>query len=180
MRIRCYEHKKMIAVKVAFPRRIPSGIGVRLGKPSFAVAIRNSSFPTVTQPLASQKGGGPYRSSVTGEAQVLVINKTARDRTHQELLLVKTKDKRKGMVRCNGMPFQEREQPGRNRLRIGRCFVPFLLTLFNFRFREPFFWRKVVGVRVPHARKEVIESTNPRSIPERETTKDSVQGISLE
>lgn len=94
--------------------------------------------------------------------------------------MVEPENKSKSMIRFYWVAKQKRKQPGRNGFCIRRGFIAFLLSLFSFRFWKPFFWRKIIGIRIPHTIKKVVEGTNARGITKRKTAENCIQRVFFE
>lgn len=91
--------------------------------------------------------------------------------------MVKAEDKGKSMVGSRGMPFKERDEPGRDRNRVSRSLVAFLFSSFGFRFRKTFLRREIIGIGKPDTREEIIKGTDAGSIPKGGAAKDGIERI---
>ena len=76
---------------------------------------------------------------VTGKSQMLGIDQAFANGWIEELLLIKTGNEKKRILRFYVPAFQQRKKPGSRAGRITGSFFAFLFPLKRFRFREPFF-----------------------------------------
>ena len=97
--IGCHIHVEVVTEKVAFPMGVPSPIAVRLRIMAFAAAGRTAVFLTITDPFFPLLRGSADRSAVTGKSQMVWVNQSFLNRTIEELLMIKPKDEKKGILR---------------------------------------------------------------------------------
>ena len=170
-----YIHVEVVAEEIAFPMGVPSPVAVRLRIMAFAAAGRTAFFPAIADPFFSLLCSSPDGSAVTGKSQMLGVNQSFLNRTIQELLMIKAKDEKKGILRFQFPAFQQRKKFGSDTGRITGSFIPLLFALVWFHFRETIFWGKIAPVILPDAGKEIIKSSNAGSISERETAEDGIK-----
>lgn len=168
-------HVEVVTKKVAIPMGIPSPVAVRLRITAFAVTGRTAIFLAVTDPFFSLLCSGADRSAVTGKGQMLGVNQSFLNRTIQELLMIKAKDEKKGILRFQFPAFQQRKKFGSDTGRITGRFIPLLFPLGWFHFRETIFRGKIAPVSLPDAGKEIIKSPDTGSISERESAEDGIK-----
>jgi hypothetical protein len=173
--IGCHIHVEVVTKKVAIPMGIPSPVAVRLRITAFAVTGRTAIFLAVTDPFFSLLCSGADRGAVTGKSQMVWIDQSFLDRTIQELLMIKPKDEKKGILRFQIPAFQQRKKFGSGTGRITGSFLTFLFPFGWFHFRETIFRGKIAPVSLPDAGKEIIKSPDTGSIPERESAKDGIK-----
>ena len=89
----------IVTKEVAFPMGIPSPVAVGLGIMAFTAAGRTALFPTVTEPFFPLLGGSPDGSAVTGKSQMARNDPAVVHGTIRELLLIKTENEEKWMLR---------------------------------------------------------------------------------
>ena len=169
-------HVEVVAEEIAFPMRVPSPVAVRLRIMAFAAAGRTAFFLAIADPFFSLLCSSPDGSAVTGKSQMAWIDQSFLNRTIQELLMIKPKDEKKGILRFQLPVFQQRKKFGCGTGRITGSLIPFLFSLGRLHFRETVFWGKIVGVILPDAGKEIIKSPDTGGIPERETAEDGIKG----
>ena len=168
-------HVEVVTEKIAFPMRVPSPVAVRLRIQAFAAAGRTGIFLTIADPFFSLLRSSTDRSAVTGKSQMVWIDQTFLNRTIQELLMIKPKDEKKGILRFQIPAFQQRKKFGSGTGRITGSFLTFLFPFGWFHFRETIFRGKIVRVSLPDAGKEIIKSPDTGSIPEGETAEDGIK-----
>ncbi|WP_455056003.1 hypothetical protein [Merdimonas faecis] len=169
-------HVKVVTEEVAFPVGIPSPVAVRLGIMALAVTGRTALFLAVTCALFPLLCSSPDRSAVTGKDQMIRIDQSFLDRKIQKLLLIEPKYKGKRLFRFELPPFQKGKKSRSHAGRVTGSLIAFLFPFGRFHFRKTVFRRKVIGVILPDAGKEIIKRPDTGSIPERETTKDGIKG----
>ena len=170
-----YIHVEVVAEEIAFPMGVPSPVAVRLRIMAFAAAGRTAVFPAIADPFFSLLRSSTDRSAVTGKSQMVWIDQSLLNRTIQELLLIKPKNKGKRIFRFEVPMLQQREKFGRSAGRIAGSFIAFLFPLWRLHFRETVFRGKIVRVILPDAGKEIIKSPDTGSIPERESAEDGIK-----
>ena len=168
-------HVEVVTKKVAIPMGIPSPVAVRLRIMAFAAAGRTAVFLTIADPFFPLLRSSTDRGAVTGKSQMVWIDQTFLNRTIQELLMIKPKDEKKGILRFQIPAFQQRKKFGSDTGRITGRFIPLLFPLGWFHFRETIFRGKIVRVSLPDAGKEIIKSPDTGSIPEGETAEDGIK-----
>lgn len=89
----------MVTKEIAFPVGVPPPVAVRLGIMAFTAAGRGAEFLTFTDPLFSLLSSAAYRSTVTGKSQMFRVDQPLTDGKVQELLLIKTEDEGKRIIR---------------------------------------------------------------------------------
>src|SRR5699024_8366208 len=107
---------------------------------------RTAVFLTIADPFFLLLRSSTDRSAVTGKSQMVWSDQSFLNRTIQELLMIKPKDEKKGILRFQLPVFQQREKFGRSAGRIAGSFIAFLFSLRWFHFRETVFGGKIVGV----------------------------------
>ena len=168
-------HVEVVTKKVAIPMGIPSPVAVRLRIMAFAAAGRTAVFLTIADPFFPLLRSSTDRGAVTGKSQMVWIDQSFLDRTIQELLMIKPKDEKKGILRFQIPAFQQRKKFGSGTGRITRSFLTFLFPFGWLHFRETVFRGKIAPVSLPDAGKEIIKSPDTGSIPERESAKDGIK-----
>ena len=167
---------EVVTEKIAFPMRVPSPVAVWLRIMAFAAAGRAAVFLTIADPFFPLLRSSPDRGAVTGKSQMVWMDQSFLDRTIQELLLIKPKNKEKRIFRFEVPMLQQREKFGRSTGRIAGSFIAFLFSFRWFHFRETVFRGKIVRVILPDTGKEIIKSPDTGSIPERESAEDGIKG----
>ena len=170
-----YIHVEVVAEEIAFPMGVPSPAAVRLRIMAFAAAGRTAFFLAIADPFFSLLCSSPDGSAVTGKSQMVWIDQSLLNRTIQELLLIKPKNKGKRIFRFEVPMLQQREKFGSGTGRIAGSFIAFLFPLWRLHFRETVFRGKIVRVILPDAGKEIIKSPDTGSIPERESAEDGIK-----
>ncbi len=89
----------MVTKEIAFPVGVPPPVAVRLGIMAFTAAGRGAEFLTFTDPLFSLLSSAAYRSTVAGKSQMFRVDQPLTDGKVQELLLIKTEDEGKRIIR---------------------------------------------------------------------------------
>ena len=168
-------HVEVVTEEIAFPMRVPSPVAVRLRIMAFAAAGRTAVFLTIADPFFPLLRSSTDRGAVTGKSQMVWIDQSFLDRTIQELLMIKPKDEKKGILRFQIPAFQQRKKFGSGTGRITRSFLTFLFPFGWLHFRETVFRGKIAPVSLPDAGKEIIKSPDTGSIPERESAKDGIK-----
>ena len=168
-------HVEVVTEEIAFPMRVPSPVAVRLRIMAFAAAGRTAFFLAIADPFFPLLCSSTDRSAVTSKSQMVWVNQSFLNRTIEELLMIKPKDEKKGILRFQFPAFQQRRKFGSGTGRITGSFIPLLFPLGWFHFWETVFWGKVVPVTLPDAGKEIIKSPDTGSIPERETAEDGIK-----
>ncbi len=169
-------HVEVVTKKIAFPMGVPSPAAVWLRIMAFAAAGRTAVLPAIADPFFSLLRSSTDRSAVTGKSQMVWNDQSLLNRTIQELLLIKPKNKEKRIFRFEVPMLQQREKFGRSAGRIAGSFIAFLFSFRWFHFRETVFRGKIVRVILPDAGKEIIKSPDTGSIPERESAEDGIKG----
>ena len=168
-------HVEVVTKEIAFPMGVPSPAAVWLRIMAFAAAGKTAVFPAIADPFFSLLRSSTDRSAITGKSQMVWIDQSLLNRTIQELLLIKAKNKEKRIFRFEVPMLQQREKFGRSAGRIAGSFIAFLFSFRWFHFRETVFRGKIVRVILPDAGKEIIKSPDTGSIPERETAEDGIK-----
>ena len=168
-------HVEVVTKEIAFPLGVPSPAAVRLRIMAFAAAGRTAVFPAIADPFFSLLRSSTDRSAVTGKSQMVWIDQSLLNRTIQELLLIKPKDEKKGILRFQFPTFQQRKKFGCGTGRITGSFITLLFPFGWFHFRETIFRGKIAPVILPDAGKEIIKSPDTGSIPERESAEDGIK-----
>ena len=101
-----YIHVEVVTEEIAFPMGVPSPVAVWLRIMAFAVAGRTAVFLTIADPFFPLLRSSPDRSAVTGKSQMVRIDQPFLNRTIQELLMIKPKDEKKGILRFQLPVFQ--------------------------------------------------------------------------
>ena len=154
---------------------VPSPVAVWLRIMAFAAAGKTAFFFAIADPFFPLPGSSTDRSAVTSKSQMVWVNQSFLNRTIEELLMIKPKDEKKGILRFQFPAFQQRKKFGSGTGRITGSFITLLFPLGWFHFWETVFWRKVVPVTLPDAGKEIIKSPDTGSIPERESAEDGIK-----
>ena len=168
-------HVEVVTEEIAFPMGVPSPVAVRLRIMAFTAAGKIAIFLAIADPFFPLLGSSTDRSAVTSKSQMIWVDQSFLDRTIEELLMIKPKDEKKGILRFQVPTFQQRKKFGSGTGRITGRFIPLLFPLGWFHFRKTIFRGKIVPVILPDAGKEIIKSPNAGSIPERETAEDGIK-----
>ena len=168
-------HVEVVAEEIAFPMGVPSPAAVWLRIMAFAAAGGTAVFLTIADAFFPLLRSSTDRSAVTGKSQMVWIDQSLLNRTIQELLLIKPKNKEKRIFRFEVPMLQQREKFGSGTGRIAGSFIAFLFPLWRLHFRETVFRGKIVRVILPDAGKEIIKSPDTGSIPERESAEDGIK-----
>ena len=142
---------------------------------TFAVTRAAAIFLTVTEPLFTLLCSGTDRSAVTGKGKVLCVDQSLCHGSVKELLLVESKNKQEGVVRFERPAFQQRKKFRGDTGRIAGSFIALLFPFRRFHFRETILRGEVIGIILPDAGKEIIKSTDTRSIAKGEAAEDGIQ-----
>ena len=132
-------HVEVVTKEIAFPMGVPSPAAVWLRIMAFAAAGRTAVFPAIADPFFSLLRSSTDRSAITGKSQMVWIDQSLLNRTIQELLLIKEKNKEKRIFRFEVPMLQQREKFGRSAGRIAGSFIAFLFSFRWFHFRETVF-----------------------------------------
>ncbi|WP_242955860.1 hypothetical protein [Lachnoclostridium sp. An181] len=170
-----HEHVEVVTEEIAFPMGVPAPAAVRLRIMAFTVTGRTAFFLAIAGTRFALLRGSTDRSAITGKSQMVWINEAFRAGNRQKLLVIKPENKGKWISRFEFPAFQQRKKFRCSTGRIAGSFIAFLFPLRWFHFRETVFGGMVVGVSLPDAGKEIIKSSDTGSIPERETTEDSIK-----
>lgn len=80
-----------------------------------AVTFQYSFFPAIADAFFPLFCSGTYRGAVTCKSQMLRVNKPVRNGFGKKLLVIKCKNKGKGMFRFYVPALKQRKKPGSNR-----------------------------------------------------------------
>ena len=180
MGIGSHIHVEVVTEEIAFPMGVPAPVTVRLRIIAFAVAGRTAFFLAVADPLFPLLCCSTDRSAVTGKRQMVWIDEPFVDGKIQELLFIKTEDKIKRILRFKLPAFQQRKKLRSRAGRVAGSFVSFLFSFRRLHFREAILRRKMVGVILPDAGKEIIKGAHTRGITEAEPTEYGIKWSFLE
>ena len=147
-------HVEVVAEEIAFPMGVPSPAAVWLRIMAFAAAGGTAVFLTIADAFFPLLRSSTDRSAVTGKSQMVWIDQSLLNRTIQELLLIKPKNKEKRIFRFEVPMLQQREKFGSGTGRIAGSFIAFLFPLWRLHFRETVFRGKIVRVILPDAGKK--------------------------
>lgn len=163
--IRGSEHIEIITEIMPFSVRIPANVAVGLVVDTVALTVPDALFKAVAGAGLTLSGAGIDRRSITGDCEMIQVDKSLVDGNIQELGFKDLKQSGSRMELFWRLYFELGQEVIDSDFFYRRGLFPFFIRLFGLLFWRVNRIRDVIAIRKPQSVEEIIKSTCAGSIP---------------